>query len=192
MNILLIVANVLNVYVLLLILRIFLTWFPVDPNHVMVRLLHNATDPWLNLFRNLRLVFGGLDLSPMVAIGVLAIVQGLLSQLAHQGRLSAGVVLAAILFQVWAIISAVLVFFAVLAVIRALAIRFRWGSQPVWQFMDAILQPMAYSLNRVLKRDAFFPYHFTLIILAVVAIVANVAGGLLVSLAAGLLAALPV
>ncbi len=73
MNILLILANVLNVYVLLLILRIFLTWFPVDPSHLMVRLLYTATDPWLNLFRNLKLVFGGLDLSPMVAIGALAV-----------------------------------------------------------------------------------------------------------------------
>ncbi len=103
-----------------------------------------------------------------------------------------GVVLAAIFYQVWAIVSAVLIFFAVLAIIRALAMRFRWGSQPVWQFIDAILQPLAYSLNRVLKRDAFFPYHFTLTIMAVLALVANVAGGFVVAIAGALLAALPV
>ncbi len=192
MNMLVILSNVLNVYVLLLILRILLTWFPVDSNHFMVRILHQATDPWLNLFRNFRLVLGGLDLSPMVAIGTLALVQGLLAQLANQGKLTVGIVLAAILYQVWAILSALLVFFAVLSIIRALAMRFRWGSQPLWQFLDAILQPLSYQVNRVLKRDAFFPYHFTLIILAALAILTNFAGGVAVALAGALLRSLPV
>ena len=51
----------------LLIARIVVSWFPVDPYHSVVQFLVQMTDPILMPFRRLPLQIGMLDLSPLVA-----------------------------------------------------------------------------------------------------------------------------
>ena len=51
----------------LLIARIVVSWFPVDPYHSIVQFLTQVTDPILSLFRRVPLQIGMLDLTPMLA-----------------------------------------------------------------------------------------------------------------------------
>lgn len=69
----------LQIYFLLLIARILLSWFPninwFDPPFSIVSQL---TDPYLNLFRSVIPPIGGLDFSPILAIMVLQVLQSIL------------------------------------------------------------------------------------------------------------------
>jgi YggT family protein len=60
---------VLQVYMWLVIARALLSWVNPDPYNPIVRFLYNVTEPVLyRLRRYVPLVFGGLDLSPLVVI----------------------------------------------------------------------------------------------------------------------------
>lgn len=67
-------------YYILLIIRIFLTWIPsIDWNQQPFAWMRSVTDPFLNIFRGIIPAIGGvLDISPVIAIILLQIVQGLL------------------------------------------------------------------------------------------------------------------
>ena len=72
----------------LLVVRIILSWFPVDPYNNVVTTLYQITDPLLAPFRKLPLRLGMIDFSPLLAFLVLAFldsfVVGVLSNLAYQ------------------------------------------------------------------------------------------------------------
>ena len=75
-------ANFLNIYLLLIVIRILLTWFPtVDWMNQVASFLSPITDPYLNIFRAFIPPLGGLDLSPILAILVLQIVAQLFSSI---------------------------------------------------------------------------------------------------------------
>ena len=67
-------------YYLLLIIRIFLTWIrTIDWYAQPYAWLRSVTDPFLNIFRNIIPPIGGmLDISPVLAIIVLQLLQGFL------------------------------------------------------------------------------------------------------------------
>ena len=73
------IANFLNIYLLLIFVRILVTWFPtVNWTNQVASFLSPITDPYLNVFRSFIPPLGGLDISPILAILVLQIVAGLL------------------------------------------------------------------------------------------------------------------
>lgn len=68
-------ANFLNIYLLLIFVRILLTWFPtVEWMNQVSAFLSPITDPYLNIFRSFIPPIGGLDLSPILAILLLQVV----------------------------------------------------------------------------------------------------------------------
>ena len=71
------VANLFYFYYLLIIIRIFMSWIPninwdAQPN----AFIRNIVDPFLNIFRGIIPPIGMLDISPIVAIILLQIIQG--------------------------------------------------------------------------------------------------------------------
>jgi YggT family protein len=74
------------VYIILIFARILLSWIPRMPYNPTLRaivdFIHQVTDPYLNIFRRFIPPVGGsgfaLDLSPIVAVIVLLIAQGLI------------------------------------------------------------------------------------------------------------------
>lgn len=72
----------------LLVVRIILSWFPIDSFNPVVSTLYQITDPLLAVFRKLPLQIGALDLSPILAFLALTFldhfVVGLLTRLAYQ------------------------------------------------------------------------------------------------------------
>ncbi|MGQ4650648.1 YggT family protein [Lyngbya aestuarii] len=75
-------ANFINIYLLLIFVRILLTWFQtVEWMNQVAAFLSPITDPYLNLFRSFVPPIGGLDLSPILAIIVLNILSQLFTSI---------------------------------------------------------------------------------------------------------------
>lgn len=58
-----------NIYTLLLLIRVLLSWFPnVNWYNPVFSLLSQLTDPYLNLFRSIIPPVGGMDFSAILAL----------------------------------------------------------------------------------------------------------------------------
>lgn len=83
------VEALIYVYIILILVRILLSWIPKMPYNrtlnAVVTFVHDVTDPYLNLFRRILPPVGGggfaLDLSPIIAVFVLVIGGGLIVSL---------------------------------------------------------------------------------------------------------------
>lgn len=66
----------LNIYMWVIIARALLSWVNPDPYNPIVRFLYNITEPVLGAIRRrVPLVFGGLDLSPLLVIAAIMFLQ---------------------------------------------------------------------------------------------------------------------
>ncbi|MEM6714360.1 MAG: YggT family protein [Cyanobacteria bacterium P01_D01_bin.6] len=76
-------ATFLNIYFVLLIIRILLSWFPnVDWMSQPFATVSQLTDPYLNLFRSIIPPLGGIDFSPILGFLVLQVVSQGVNQVA--------------------------------------------------------------------------------------------------------------
>jgi len=67
---------VLTIYFWVIIARALLSWVNPDPYNPVVRFLYNVTEPVLSaLRRRIPLVYGGLDLAPLVVLAVIYFLQ---------------------------------------------------------------------------------------------------------------------
>ena len=78
-----VISNVFYIYYLLIIARIFLSFIPHNPYNSVIRFVYEVTDPWLNIFRRVIPPIGMIDISPIVAIFALGIVQRILLVFLH-------------------------------------------------------------------------------------------------------------
>jgi len=63
---------VLNIYMWIVVARAVLSWVSPDPYNPIVRFIHNVTEPVLyRIRRRLPVVFGGIDLSPIIVFLVI-------------------------------------------------------------------------------------------------------------------------
>lgn len=82
MSIVGVISNIFYFYSILIILRIFLTWIPnIDWYQQPFRALREVTDAYLDIFRKFIPPVGGLDFSPIIALIVLNLLQGLITGL---------------------------------------------------------------------------------------------------------------
>ncbi len=73
----------LNAYLVLLLIRILLSWFPnINWLSPPFSILSQLTDPYLNLFRSIIPPLGGIDFSPMLAFLLLNVIISLLPRVA--------------------------------------------------------------------------------------------------------------
>lgn len=57
-----------SLYSLLILVRIFGSWFPKAQGHPLMLMVAKVTDPYLNVFKKFIPRLGMIDLSPMVAM----------------------------------------------------------------------------------------------------------------------------
>ena len=80
-----ILLNLIQIYIWIIIARALISWFNLDPANPLVRGLRAATDPLLKPLS--RIVppekLGGLDISPLLAIGLLYLLSNVLIRLAY-------------------------------------------------------------------------------------------------------------
>ncbi len=73
------VSSLFYFYYLLIIIRIFLSWIPsIDWFSQPFAAIRSVTDPFLNIFRGIIPPIGMLDISPILAIILLQILQGII------------------------------------------------------------------------------------------------------------------
>lgn len=81
----------LNIYWVLLIVRILLSWFQTaEWAGQIIGYLSPITDPYLNIFRSIIPPLGGIDLSAIVALFLLQFIQGSLESFATVAMASSG------------------------------------------------------------------------------------------------------
>jgi YggT family protein len=74
-----VLSRTLEIYSLILLVRVLLSWFPnMDWSNPVLSTVSSITDPYLNVFRGLIPPIGGLDLSAIVAFLALNLGQQLL------------------------------------------------------------------------------------------------------------------
>ncbi|MFM7514971.1 MAG: YggT family protein [Cyanobium sp.] len=74
-----VLSRTLEIYSLVLFIRVLLSWFPnMDWSNPVLSTVSSITDPYLNAFRGLIPPIGGLDLSAILAFVALSLGQQLL------------------------------------------------------------------------------------------------------------------
>jgi YggT family protein len=68
-------ALLLNVLWLAILVRVILSWFPVDPSNPIIRIVWDVTEPVLAPFRRVIPRIGMFDLSPLAAFLVISFLQ---------------------------------------------------------------------------------------------------------------------
>ncbi len=158
MSISLFFARLLEIYSFLIWIRIIVSWVRPYPrpgsfSYYMARIV----DPYLSLFRSSKAQMGMLDFSPVFAVGVLAVVQSLLSVYGNFGFLTLGIILANIIYAFWAYGISIFLFFSIIMLIfRTIA---AFTRNPMMysmygQFSDPISNMVRRSFGNRIPKDS--------------------------------------
>ena len=165
-NIFDLVATILHIYMLIVIFRIILTWFPGMGYGDVFRVVSGITDPYLGCFRRLGIFrAGNLNFSPVIAIGILSLTRSAFLFLARYGTISIGIILAMVLQAVWGIVSFFLGFLIIVLILRLIAhlmSRSTYGF--FWNLIDSISRPVIYRVNRIFLGNRIINFRASIII----------------------------
>jgi YggT family protein len=148
-----------SIYMLLCIVRIFLSWFPAAASGRPAEIVGQVTEPYLSMWRHIPfLVVGGVDFSPIAALAVLSGVSRVFA-VASYGAVTIGLILSLLIEVVWGPVSFLLGFFMMLIVARIIAYAARWNSlHPIWRAIDSIINPVLFRLKRLVYKDRIVNY----------------------------------
>jgi YggT family protein len=138
-----------------------------------MQILIRITDPYLNWWRQkVKLRAGNLDLSIIVAIVALSVVQSICSSFANRGGISLGAILSICLLGLWSAVSFILGFCFLVLVLRFIAYIANANMFSVfWSTIDSISRPLLYHVNRIIFGKRIV--RFTVSILASIGIFAG-------------------
>lgn len=182
-------SAVISIYMVVIFIRILLTWFRGANLGRAEEILSAVTDPYLNWFRrHLSVQFGAFDFSPVVAILALGLVNNIATQLAFAGTITLGYVAAMLVSAVWSVLSFFITFFLILSVVRLVGLLGGFdGGGRIWSVLEQIINPVLQPSVRPLLRGRFTTYRDSLLmfsgILVAVWIVGRIATGILIALA---------
>ena len=188
------VGAVISVYMLLIFIRILLTWFSGPSLGKPLEILAKITDPYLNYFRRLRFLRADrFDFSPVVAIIVLSVFSNIAYRLAIFGTITLGIILSVIISALWSAFSFFLMFFFILIAIRFVGDLVGVNTlNSIWMTLDQILQPFVYKISRGITRSAKLNYRNSLLFTAGILLLTFLLGGYLIRGLTGLLVQLPI
>lgn len=173
-----VISAVLSVYMIILMIRVMLTWFRTAQNGQFYRYLSAITDPYLNWFRRFTILRTGMiDFSPILAFVVLGFAVNILTSIANYGRITLGVIIALLINGIWSIVSFLIVIFIIFAVIRLLGATILRGGfiAQITPAVDSIIEPLVSWVRRTIFRNRFTPYTTQLGITIALLIVSNIA-----------------
>jgi YggT family protein len=149
-----------GIYMLLIFIRVMLSWFNAASLGRPVELLARFTDPYLNWWRRIpALRTGFIDLSPIAAMAALSLVQTACGIAVRYGRLTLGILAAIIVQAVWSVLSFVLGFFIIVLVLRLIAYLSNQNIYSAfWRIVDSISQPVLYRITRIFYRRRLINY----------------------------------
>jgi YggT family protein len=182
-------AFLVGLYSLLIIIRIILTWFGNADYGKPMEFLARITDPYLDWWRKkLNLRAGLMDLSPLVAIAVLSIVQTICSTIAKYGKISLGIILAVCVSALWSAVSFILGFCFVVLLLRLIAYFLNSNMYSTfWSVIDSISRPLLYRINRIIFGNRIVKCLTGNIVAIIVVVVLWILGRTLIGLLFGIL-----
>lgn len=189
-----ILAGVTGLYMLVIFIRIMLTWFSGADYGRPMEVLCSITDPYLNWFRRFSVLRAGMfDLSPIAAMAVLSVGYNVFSILARSGAITIGVILGMFLSSLWSAASFILGFFIVVLIIRLFAYLIRVNSYGrFWQVIDTVSKPVLYRINRLLFQRRLVNYRTGILASIGVLLATMIIGGFLVRMVITLFSKLPI
>ncbi|MFO8065054.1 MAG: YggT family protein [Spirochaetota bacterium] len=189
-----VISTAISIYMLIIFVRIVMTWVQGVSYGRAMYVLSRITDPYLNIFRGLRfLQIGYMDFSPIAAIITLSIVSNITTQIAYAGTVTLGKVLAFTLSAVASAFFFFLTLFLILTVIRVLGIFLGANSTGrFWITLDRILQPLTFRLLERIGRSESLTYPQALMAFAGALLLVIVLGRYLAGIAIGALGNLPI
>ena len=140
---------------MIIFVRIILTWFSWERNSGLSGFLSGITDPYLNWFRRFKFLRAGfIDFSPIAALGILSLVNRVFSILASYGTITLGTILALLVQLIWGVVSFVLGFLFIIMMLCLVAhLTSQNKASSFWRIIDSIAQPVLYRVNRLLFKD---------------------------------------
>ncbi len=188
-----IVGAFLMVYMILIFIRVLLTWFQGPSFGKPMAILSSITDPYLNWFRRFRaLSTNRIDFSPIAALIVLVVLLNITNDIASYGTISGGMVIAIILAALWSAVSFILTFLAILDAIRFIGDLLNVNSvNPFWHTLDIILSPILNWTGRVVLRSRPVTYRTAMLVSGVLLVIVIFLGRYLMHWLIGLAQQLP-
>jgi YggT family protein len=179
---------------LLIFIRVLLTWFGSIDFGAPAELLRRITDPYLFWFRRFPILRQGyIDLSPIAAMAALSLVSQILNTAIREGRISGGIILAMVLVSVWSAVSFIMGFCAVILGLSLIAyITNQNIHTPFWSIVNSISQPLFYRANRLIFRRRIVNYRTGLLTSIAIIVGLIICIGFLINIAAYYLIQLPV
>jgi YggT family protein len=188
-----VLSALISIYILIIFIRIMLTWFHGPALGRPMQILIAITEPYLAWFRRIPVLrTDRIDFSPIIALIVLVILQNITSTIARLGTISLGIVLGLIISALWSAISFLLVFFIILIVVRIIGWLLNANSvSPIWQTLDLLLHPVVYRVSTLFSGGRPLTYPVSLAITGGTFLVASLVLRFLVQLLVTFLMNLP-
>lgn len=184
-----ILSAIINIYTILCVISIILTWFPGAKFTAFGKFLSSICDPYLNVFsKSGKLRIGNIDFSPILAIGILSLLTTILSRITLTGRIFFGGILAAIVSLFWNLGSSLLGILTLIILVRWIVLLVKKGYTPYdsgWNNVDAMLQKPVYKISSTFSKNPV-SYKTALLIswitLAVILLLGAILSGILIHL----------
>lgn len=176
-----ILSCILNIYMIVLILRILISWFTVPKPHQLLSILSFLTDWYLNIFRRINwLKHGLIDFSPLLAILLLQFFSLLFRYLSITSFIAFRTILVSLGLALWNALTALIVFLGLISLLRLILLFLvKRNLPPFVEILDELIEPLVDLLNRIpLIEDV--PYFVQLLILTFLAIAFSLTGILLI------------
>jgi YggT family protein len=186
-------SSLISIYTLLCIVRIVLTWIPDLNYSAFGQFLSKICDPYLNIFRRIRLLqIGAVDLSPILAIGILSIASSFIGQIIAFGKFSIGILLASVIQVCWTAISSILTIYNILLLIRLIvALLKKDYSSSLWSNLDRIIYPVQSRVTSIIFKNKIVSNKMGLGITLAACILFQIVGSWIFGLVAKILTFLP-
>jgi len=189
-----ILAGIVNVYMILIFIRIILTWFPGMHFGKLFVFLSSICDPYLSLFRRFKFPKNSpIDFTPIIGIALLSLIHRVLLSWGHMGRISLAAVLAMILSAIGSIFSWVLGFFIIILILRLFGYLLNCNIYSAfWRLVDYIAQPTMYRICAIFFPNRIVGYLFRIIFSIVVLLLISILIRLIVRFGSMLILQLPI
>lgn len=155
---------------MLIVVDIILKWIYTGPKGRGTRMISQLTDPFLNFFRRLRISrIGYIDLSPLLAVLTLSIINQILGRVRELGSITFWAVIAIIISSIWNVIMTLLFAVLVVAIIRYLFLMFTTNKMNSFaNACDAFFIPLSSRIASVFIKNSSSSYQLNLIISIIV------------------------
>ena len=170
MKLLEVLAFIFSLYTMLIVVDIILKWIYTGPKGRGTRMISQLTDPFLNFFRRFRISrIGYIDISPLLAVLTLSIINQILGRIRELGSITFGAIIAIIISSIWNVIMTLLLAVLVVAVVRYLFLMFTTNKMNSFaNACDPFFIPLSSRIASFFIKNASSSYQLNLIISIIV------------------------